>query len=101
MELSSLVRAASTLPARIFGLYPRKGTIQPGSDADLVVYDPEYRGVISARTQQISCDYNPYEGVAIRGRPSTVIVRGEIAAQDGRFTGDPGRGRFLPRRARG
>ena len=65
----TFVDIASTQAAKIFGLFPRKGTIQPGSDADLVVYDPNYRGKISARTHQMNLDYNAFEGFEIEGRP--------------------------------
>ncbi len=97
IDLHSLVDCASTKAARIFGLYPRKGEIKPGSDADLVVFDPHRRGVISARTHAMNVDYSVFEGWAYEGAPSAVTVRGEIAARDGRFVGTPGRGRFVAR----
>ncbi|HVV00687.1 MAG TPA: dihydropyrimidinase [Verrucomicrobiae bacterium] len=97
IDLHRFVDAASTAAAKIFGLFPRKGTIQPGSDADLVVYDPNYKGVISAKTHSMNVDYNAFEGMAIEGRPRVVTVRGHIAARDGKFTGSPGRGKFLQR----
>ncbi|HBA85751.1 MAG TPA: dihydropyrimidinase [Verrucomicrobia bacterium] len=99
LDLSTLVAVASSNPAKLFGLYPRKGALQVGSDADLVVYDPAHPGVISARTQSTQVDYNPYEGFAVRGRPRVVTVRGEIAVRDGVFVGDAGRGRFTSREA--
>jgi len=91
------VDALSTRPAKIFGLFPRKGTIAPGSDADLVIYDPEYRGTISAATQHSANDYNGFEGFPIEGRPSVVLVRGKVQVRDGVFVGEPGRGRMLRR----
>jgi dihydropyrimidinase len=97
IDLHQFVNTASTQAARIFGLFPRKGTIQPGGDADLVVYDPDYRGTISARTQHMNVDYNAFEGMEIEGRPHVVTVRGKIAVRDGKFIGEPGRGRFLKR----
>jgi dihydropyrimidinase len=97
IDLHKLVDAASTQVAKIFDLYPRKGSIQPGADADLVVFDPDYRGTLSAKTQHINVDYNAFEGWKIEGRPSVVTVRGKIAARDGNFVGDPTRGRFLMR----
>jgi dihydropyrimidinase len=97
IDLHTLVNAASTQVAKLFDLYPRKGCIQPGADADLVVFDPGYRGVLSARTQHINVDYNAFEGWKIEGRPSAVTVRGRLAARDGAFVGDPTRGRFLKR----
>jgi len=97
IDLNTLVNVASTQVAKTFDLYPRKGAIQPGSDADLVVFDPEYRGVISAKTQHMNVDYSAFEGWKIEGRPSVVTVRGEVAVRDGEFVGDPARGRFLKR----
>jgi dihydropyrimidinase len=97
LELARFVEVASTRAARLFGLYPRKGTIQPGSDADLVVYDPSYRGVISAGTQQMNVDYSAFEGWPIEGRPSVVTVRGQVQVRDGRFIGQQDRGRMLQR----
>jgi dihydropyrimidinase len=103
IDLHTMVNAASTKVAKIFDLYPRKGSIQPGADADLVVFDPDYRGTISSKTQLMNVDYSAFEGWKTEGRPSVVTVRGEIAARDGRFVGDTARGRFLrrtPSRAR-
>jgi dihydropyrimidinase len=97
IDLHTLVNAASTQVAKLFDLYPRKGCIQPGADADLVVFDPGYRGVLSARTQHINVDYNAFEGWRVEGRPSVVTVRGRVAARDGAFVGDPTRGQFLKR----
>src|SRR5690606_10890247 len=84
--------------AQLFDLYPRKGTVAVGSDADLVVYDPGYRGTISAATHAMNVDYSAFEGVAIDGRPSVVTVRGKVAVRDGTFVGEQGRGRLLRRR---
>jgi dihydropyrimidinase len=97
LDLHRFVDTASTQAAKLFDLFPKKGTIQPGSDADLVVYDPAYRGTISAKTQAMNVDYNPFEGTAIEGRPSVVTVRGEVAVRDGKFVGHAGRGKFLQR----
>jgi dihydropyrimidinase len=97
LELTRFVDVASTQAAKIFGLYPRKGAIEVGSDADLVVFDPNYRGTISARTHHINVDYNAFEGLAIEGRPSVVTVRGEVHVRDGNFVGSPARGQFLKR----
>jgi dihydropyrimidinase len=97
LDLHQLVNVASTNAAKIFNLFPRKGTIQPGADADLVVYDPEYRGKLSVANQHMNLDYNAYEGWEIEGRPAVVTVRGEVAARDGKFVGTVGRGKFLKR----
>ncbi len=97
LDLHQFVATASTNTAKLFGLFPRKGAVQLGSDADLVVYDPDYRGTISARTHQMNLDYNSFEGFEIEGRPHVVTVRGKVAARDGKFVGENGRGRFLKR----
>ncbi len=91
------VDALSTQPAKLFGLYPRKGAIQVGSDADLVVYDTEYRGKISAALQLTNNDYNGFEGWEIQGRPAVVTVRGKVQARDGKFIGEQARGQLLRR----
>jgi dihydropyrimidinase len=100
LDLHTFVNVASTNAAKIFGLFPRKGTIQPGADADLVVYDPKYRGTLSAATQTMNIDYNAYEGWEIEGRPAVVTVRGEVAVRDGQFVGTVGRGQLLRRPTR-
>ncbi|MFL6542448.1 MAG: dihydropyrimidinase [Chthoniobacterales bacterium] len=97
LDLHTFVNVASTNAAKIFGLFPRKGAIQIGADADLVVYDPEYRGTISAKTQSMNVDYSAFEGWEFEGRPETVTVRGEVAVRDGTFVGTIGRGRMLKR----
>jgi dihydropyrimidinase len=97
LTLHRFVEAASTRAAQLFGLFPRKGTIAVGSDADMVVFDPEYRGTISAASQHVNNDYNGFEGMAIEGRPSVVTVRGKVQVRDGKFVGERGRGRLLRR----
>jgi dihydropyrimidinase len=97
LSLNTMVDACSTQPAEIFGLYPRKGAIQVGSDADLVVYDPDYRGVFSQGSSHSRADYSAYEGWERIGRPAVVTVRGQIQSFDGEFVGTPGRGVFLER----
>ncbi len=96
ITLNQFVAAASTNAARIFGL-SGKGTIAVGADADIVVYDPAYRGTISAKTHQMATDYSAFEGWEIMGRPSVVTSRGRIMARDGRFVGTMGTGKFIPR----
>jgi dihydropyrimidinase len=97
IDLNTMVDACSTQAARIFGMYPRKGAISVGSDADLVVYDPDYRGTISVESSYSKVDYNAYEGWEQRGRPSVVTVRGRVQARDGEFVGTIGSGRFIKR----
>jgi dihydropyrimidinase len=97
IDVNRWVELTSTNAARIFGLWPRKGTVAVGADADLVLWDPEAHRTISARTHHSRCDYNVYEGFETVGAPTRVWVRGELAAMDGEFTGAPGRGRFVPR----
>jgi dihydropyrimidinase len=98
LSLNRFVDALSTKAAKLFGLYPRKGEIAVGSDADLVIYDPAYRGTISVKTHHVNCDYSGFEGVAIDGRPSVVTVRGQVQVRDGVFVGEYGRGEFLRRK---
>ena len=97
MSLQTMVDACSTQAAKLFGLYPRKGAIQLGSDADLVVYDPAYRGTFSKEGSYSNVDYNAYEGWERKGRASAVTVRGQVQARNGEFVGTLGRGVFLKR----
>src|ERR1700677_1104269 len=97
LDIHRFVDALSTRPAKIFGLFPHKGTIAVGADADLVIYDPEYRGRLSSETHHANNDYNGFEGWSIDGRPSVVTVRGKVQVRDGEFVGDPGRGKMLKR----
>ena len=97
IDLDRFVDCASTRAAKLFGLFPRKGTIAVGSDADLVVFDPNYRGTVSVRSQHTNNDYNGFEGLPIEGRPAVVTVRGKIQVRDAQFIGDRHRGQFLKR----
>jgi dihydropyrimidinase len=97
LDLDRFVDAASSRAAKLFGLFPRKGTIAVGSDADLVVYDTNYRGTVSAKAQHTNNDYNGFEGMAIEGRPSVVTVRGKVQVRDGKFIGERGCGKMLKR----
>jgi dihydropyrimidinase len=97
LDIHRFVDALSTHAAKLFGLFPRKGTIAVGADADIVVYDQEYRGTISVATQQTNNDYNGFEGFAIEGRPAVVTVRGKVQVRDGAFVGEAGRGALLRR----
>ncbi len=97
IDLHTFVNVASTQVAKLFDLFPRKGAIQPGADADLVVFDPNYRGTISVKTQTMNVDYSAFEGWKIEGRPSVVTVRGQVVSRDGKFVGKAGHGKFLQR----
>jgi len=93
------VEIISTAPARLFGMYPRKGAVAVGSDADLVVYDPNATRTISAKTHHMDVDYSCYEGRQVRGRSDIVLSRGSVIVRDGEFTGRKGHGRFIKRAA--
>jgi dihydropyrimidinase len=91
------VQLVSTAPAKLFGLYPRKGTIAVGSDADLIVFDPNEEQVISAKTHHMRVDYSMFEGIRVKGVPKTVLSRGRTVVEGGQFAGKPGAGQFLKR----
>ena len=100
ISLNRFVELTSTAPAKIFGLYPRKGTIAPGTDADIVIFDPERQLKLSAKTLHMKVDYNPYEGRQVRGAPDTVLSRGRVIVEAGRFVGRAGGGSFIKRQPR-
>jgi dihydropyrimidinase len=100
ISLNRFVELTSTSPARIFGLFPRKGTIAPGSDADIVIFDPEKRVRLSVKTLHMKVDYNPYEGREVTGATDTVISRGKIVIDGGAFVGRAGAGSFIRRASR-
>jgi dihydropyrimidinase len=91
------VDVCATTPARMFGLHPQKGTIEVGSDADLVVYDPTATHTLSASTHHMNTDISAYEGITVTGWAETVLSRGEVVLDRGRYLGRPGHGRFLRR----
>ena len=91
------VEIVSTAPAKLFGMFPQKGTIAVGSDADIVVYDPAASRTISAATHHMDVDYSCYEGRSVRGRSDIVLSRGTVIVRDGAFTGRKGHGRFIKR----
>jgi dihydropyrimidinase len=97
IDLNRFVDLISSTPAKLFGCYPRKGDIAPGSDADLVVFDPEKEVLLTAASQATKSDYNPYEGWEVRGAVDTVLLRGSVIVRDGVFVGRRGAGRFLRR----
>ena len=100
ISLNRFVELTSTSPAKIFGLFPRKGTIAPGSDADIVIFDPEKTMTLSAETHHMKVDYNPYEGRKVTGVTETVISRGKVIVDNGTFVGKAGAGSFLKRSPR-
>ena len=98
LGIHHFVDLVATMPAKLFGLFPRKGTLAPGSDADLVIFDPERKMTISAANQHQRVDYTPYEGMQIQGVPDTVLLRGRVIVRDGQYVGGAGGGQFLARK---
>lgn len=96
--LNKFVDLVSTTPAKMFGLFPRKGTIAVGGDADLVIFDPNAETTLSAKTLHMRVDYNPYEGHKVKGVPTVVLSQGKVIVENGTFTGRAGAGRFLKRK---
>ena len=96
-SLNKWVELTSTASAKLFGMFPRKGTIAPGSDADIVIFDPNIERTISAATHHVRCDYNLYEGMKIQGRPEIVLSRGKVIIENNQYVGRRGDGRFLKR----
>ena len=97
ISLNRMVELLSTNAAKLFGLYPRKGTIVPGSDADIVIFDPEKEHTISAKTHHSKADYNLYEGTTVTGAPEIVLLRGNVLVEDGELVASPGIGQFVKR----
>ena len=97
ISLNRFVEITSTAAAKIFGLFPRKGTIAVGSDADIVVFDPNEEMTISAKTHHMNVDYSCYEGMKVRGVTKTVLSRGDVVIEEGKYVTKPGRGQFLKR----
>ena len=98
ISLNKYVDVTATAPAKIFGLYPKKGTIAVGSDADIVVFDPNQEQTISAKTHHMRCDYSAYEGWKIKGKCRTTILRGTVAVEEGKAKVGKGFGKYLPRK---
>lgn len=96
-DIHRFVALTATNPARLYGLYPRKGTIAVGADADIALWDPTRRVVIRNENLHHDVDYTPYEGLEVTGWPITTLVRGQVVCRDGQFLGQAGQGRFLPR----
>jgi dihydropyrimidinase len=98
LTMQELVSLLSTTPARLFGLYPRKGTLAVGSDADIVVFDPQREFELSVNTHHSKTDYNLYEGTRVMGTPELVLIRGRVVVRDNEPVGEAGYGEFLHRR---
>jgi dihydropyrimidinase len=98
LSLNRFVDVMSTAPARIMGLYPRKGTLAPGSDADVVIFDPQYEKIITPGNLYHNADYSPYEGMRVAGWPVFTMVRGKVVMQHGRLLAEKGWGQYVPRR---
>ncbi len=96
-SVNRFVELVSTTPARLFGLYPRKGAIAIGSDADIVVFDPNREQTISAKTHHMRVDYSMFEGIRVKGMPAAVLSRGQLLVEGERFLGRAGQGQFLRR----
>ncbi|MEK7703654.1 MAG: amidohydrolase family protein, partial [Myxococcota bacterium] len=97
LSLNRFVEVTATAPAKLFGLYPKKGTLAPGADADVVVWDPKKPLRLDQKNLNMRADYSPYEGRTVAGSPSHVFSRGELVAENGRFVGKRGHGRFVKR----
>ena len=97
ITLNRFVELVATAPAKMFGLFPRKGTIAPGSDADLVIFNPRVERTLSAKTHHMNVDYSCYEGMTVKGLPEVVMQRGNVLVRDGKFQGVKGAGQFLRR----
>ena len=97
ISLNRFVELTSTAAAKMFGLFPKKGTIAVGSDADIVIFDPEKDQTISVKTHHMNVDYSAYEGKTIKGTVDTVLSRGKVVIDNGEFKGKSGDGRFLKR----
>jgi len=97
ISLNKFVEVSSTNAAKIFGMYPKKGTIAVGSDADLVVFDPEEKHVLSAATHHMRCDYSAYEGMEVTGKAKTVVLRGTVAIEEGKALVGRGFGKYISR----
>jgi len=97
-SLRRFVEIFATNPARVTGLYPRKGVIAPGSDADLVLWDPAVERTITIDDLHHDGDYSPWEGWRVQGWPVTTILRGRVVVENGRLNAEPGFGQFVPRK---
>jgi dihydropyrimidinase len=97
ISMNRFVELTSTAPAKLFGMYPKKGSLAIGGDADIVVFDPEKKVTLRAETLHMKVDYNPYEGRVVQGAPEVVLSRGKVIVEGSRFLGRAGEGRFIKR----
>ena len=98
ISINTLIKVMSENAAKIFGLYPQKGTLMVGSDADIVIVDPTQERTLSCDDLHMNLDYSIYEGIKVKGFPVMTISRGNIIVENGHFQGKPGEGRFIPRK---
>ena len=97
LSLERMVEVFATAPAKFYGMYPRKGSLTVGGDADIVIFDPEYQGMITVKTSKQGIDFNAYEGLQQKGRPEKVFLRGNLIVDNGEFVGKIGQGKFIER----
>ncbi|MGZ4107155.1 MAG: amidohydrolase family protein, partial [Tumebacillaceae bacterium] len=98
ISLNQFVDVTSTKAAKLFGMFPKKGTIAIGSDADIVIFDPRVQRTISSQTHHMNVDYNPFEGMQVQGEVVSVLSRGEFVIWNKQFVGEAGAGQFIKRR---
>ena len=101
LSLNQFVALVSTNPAKLFGMYPKKGALEVGSDADILIFDPEREVTIHWKDLQTNCDWSPFEGWKLKGYPDVTISRGKIVAREGKFVGEVGHGKFIVRKPHG
>jgi dihydropyrimidinase len=97
ISLNEFVALTATNHAKTYGLYPKKGTIAVGSDADIAIWDPKRKTTITQSVMHGGCDYTPYEGIAVIGWPVSTMLRGKFVVRDGKLVGKPGDGAYVPR----
>lgn len=98
ISINQFVDLVSTRSAKLFGMFPQKGTIAVGSDADIVIFDPNEERTLSVETQHMNVDYNPFEGMKVTGKTKSVLSRGEFVIRDEEFVGKAGKGQYLKRK---
>jgi len=98
ITLNQFVHYQCTNPAMIFGMYPDKGSLQVGTDADILIFDPEKEITVDHRNMETNCDWSPYQGWKLKGYPHMTLLRGKVVAKEGRYVGDVGDGKFVARK---